>query len=339
MHKRREMDHELPSHSDVQEEILSYLRKHPSARTDSFAAGRGVPLDLGIGRPFREGMQGLAVDGITLAPTLRRLGHLLAPSALSSGVPATYFADRGAVQEANDRGDDPVLYRAYRDVLPPRNKKLNGHRMFAPAGRADAADGTSCWYADLVVYSPGLLPGREPHRSTGHWNSDAQLEIFQTLSGKVLVLTGTPSGEGQTCVTYQICRSGDISVIPFGGWHLTYCLDGPAAVFNIYTDISSLSSGVVHSSRDAALNERVKYAARVPVEVAVAVDSEAMRFIVGNAHTTLSGETATPSWIRSYVNETVDLCSLYLYGTSELIEGLEETAGRANDASWGRNAR
>jgi hypothetical protein len=265
-------------------------------------------------------------EGITLAPTVRRLRHLLTSTASASGVPYSYFADRDAVQEANDRGYDPVLYRAYRDILPRRNKKFDGGRSSVCPGSAGAEDGTSWWYTDLVVYPPGLLPGGELYRSTGHWNSDAQLEIFQTLTGKVLMLTGSRSSEQELCVKYQICHSGDIAVIPFGDWHLTYCLEGPAAVFNIYTDVPSLSAGASHSSRDAALDEGVKYASREPVEVAVVQEAGSVRFVGKDTVAAPPRETAPPSWIHRYVDDGIGLSGLYLFGATELLEALEEMA-------------
>jgi hypothetical protein len=326
MNVKRDADHEFHAYCDIREEILGYLRNQAFDSTESFVISGATPVDLSLGRLLYESPQGLLVEGATLAPAIRRLRHLLGSTASASGVPSSYFADRDAVQEASERGYDPVLYRAYRDIFPPRNKKSDGRPSSAGPRRADPEDGTSWWYADLVVYPPGLLPGGEPYRSTGHWNSDAQLEIFQTLTGKVLMLTGSRLGERGLCLKYQICRSGDIAVIPFGDWHLTYCLEGPAAVFNIYTDLPSLSGGARHSGRDAALDGSVKYASGESVEVAVVREAGSVGFVGKDTVAGLPRETAPPSWIHQYVVDGIDLSGLYLFGTTELLGALEGTA-------------
>ncbi len=167
----------------------------------------------------------------------RRLSDLLA---CTDATPASvYLADAAAARTADT---DRPLYTAYRDILPPRR----------------TPDGP--WFADLVVYEPGSLPGGELHRSTGHWNTPAQLEIFQCLTGRILMLTAIEI-EGPTGpqVRYQECGPGELAAVPFGAWHLTLVLDGPAAVFNLYTDIPDLAHGG-HSSRVAAKQPHLKYA-------------------------------------------------------------------------------
>lgn len=175
----------------------------------------------------------------------RRLSDLLA---CTEAAPASvYLAD---VSAARAVGTDRLLYTAYRDILTPR-RTLDGP-----------------WFADLVVYEPGSLPGGELHRSTGHWNTPDQLEIFQCLTGRVLMLTATEGSDGRQ-VRYQECGPGDLAAVPFGAWHLTFVLDGPAAVFNLYTDIPALAHGG-HSSRAAAKQPRLKYARTAPPLTALA---------------------------------------------------------------------
>jgi hypothetical protein len=142
-------------------------------------------------------------DGLPLAT--RRVADLLDPA-----VCRWVGGDRGLLAPVVDR----VLYQARRDVLPP--VMMNGRR----------------WRSDLVRYEPGALPTGELHRSLGHWNSPAQYEVFETVSGTVLLIVATPQGQ----VTYQVCGPGDLAAVPMGGWHLTYVLDGPAFVFNVYAD-------------------------------------------------------------------------------------------------------
>lgn len=153
----------------------------------------------------------------------RRLSDLV-PQAGIPG-PDIFLADRDAAQAAVAGGADPVLYRAWRNVLPPRQgtPPQNGEKAVA-------------WLADLVVYQDGTLPGGEPFRSTGHWNPDGQLEVFQVLSGRVLIVTACAGTAGRPYVRYQECTAGDLAVVPLAAWHLTYALDGPAMVFNIYTN-------------------------------------------------------------------------------------------------------
>ncbi|CAO5174588.1 Glucose-6-phosphate isomerase [Frankia sp. AiPs1] len=165
-------------------------------------------------------------------PSRRFLSHLLHGDAGASR-PHTVFADRRQVETALEAGEDPLLYEAYRDVAPARHG----------------------WRADLVVYQPGTLPDGQPHRSIGHWNPPTQLEIFQILSGTTLMLVAGHRPDGSRYVHQVTTRAGDVTVVPFGAWHLTYVLDGPAAVFNIYTDIH-LDPDDAHSRQDDAKYRR-----------------------------------------------------------------------------------
>ncbi|WP_256789591.1 hypothetical protein [Frankia sp. AvcI1] len=165
-------------------------------------------------------------------PSRRFLSHLLRGDAGASR-PHTVFADRSQVETALEAGDNPLLYEAYRDIAPARNG----------------------WRADLVVYQPGTLPDGQPHRSIGHWNPPTQLEVFQTLSGTTLMLVAGHRGDGSRYAHQVTTRAGDVAVVPFGAWHLTYVLDGPAAVFNIYTDIH-LDPDEAHPHQDGAKYRR-----------------------------------------------------------------------------------
>src|SRR6185437_509380 len=112
-----------------------------------------------------------------------------------AGGPDVFLADREAALAAVAGGADPVLYRAWRGVLPPRES--------TPPAERDAGPGSLAWLADLVVYQDGTLPGGEPFRSTGHWNPDGQLEVFQALSGRVLIVAAGVGATGQRYVQYQ----------------------------------------------------------------------------------------------------------------------------------------
>ena len=195
----------------------------------------------------------------------------------------TVFLTDGVIGHGGDH--DPVLYTAHRDVLPPR---------------------TGCgsdWFADLVEYQPGQLPGEELIRSTGHWNTPSQLEIFQTLTGRVLMLTAWRTSAGEPMLTYQVCPAGTLAVIAFGGWHLTLVLDGPASVFNFYTDLPEHSA---HRTSAPAAAGAGKYRRAAPVEV-TAVRAGPGFVITGSADGIATWGTAQqvsePGWLRDIVAE------------------------------------
>jgi hypothetical protein len=155
-------------------------------------------------RPLEPIIGSWVVSG-ALPLTTRRVADLLDPA-----ICRWVAGDRRLLTPVVDR----VLYQACRDVLPP--VVIKGRR----------------WRADLVRYEPGALPTGELHRSLGHWNSPAQYEVFETVTGTVVLIVATPQGR----VTYQVCGPGDLFAVPMGAWHLTYVLDGPAYVFNVYAD-------------------------------------------------------------------------------------------------------
>jgi hypothetical protein len=221
------------------------------------------------------------------AAVQRRLSDLL-PGDGAAG-PEAFLADQEAALAAVAGGTDPVLYRAWRDVLPPRDSTPLAQRG---AGR----DGLA-WLADLVVYQHGTLPGGEPFRSTGHWNPDGQLEVFQVLSGRVLIVAAGAGATGRGYVQYQECEAGDVAVVPLAAWHLSYALDGPAMVFNIYT---SQGSGGAQAAAGAS-----KYrSGRGPVPVAAVRKGSSFTFTWGTTGPAALGEPAAaprPAWLRSFL--------------------------------------
>jgi hypothetical protein len=206
-------------------------------------------------------------------------------------------------------GHDPLLYTAHRDVLPPR---------------------TACgsdWFADLVEYQPGQLPGGELIRSTGHWNTPTQLEIFQTLVGRVLMLAAWRTGSGEPVLTYQRCDAGELAVIPFGGWHLTLVLDGPAAVFNFYTDLPA-ETAPPHQA--PAAGDRGKYRRAAPVEL-TAVRARDGFAITGSADGLAvwgaAQSVSEPAWLRDIVAGT-SLADFYRNGDGATLAALVGNACR-----------
>lgn len=267
----------------------------------------------------------LLVDGIARGGTARRLSDLLSGIPEDGRTASVHLADVAAARAAVARGDNPVLYRAYRDVLPPRAKR----RAHGLTGSASI----DYWFADLVIYQSGELPGsQELARSIGHWNTAAQLEVFQCLSGRVLLLSSERDVPGQRGLRYQMCGPGDIAIIPLGAWHLTAVLTGPAAVFNIYTDTHTLAHG--HTSRDTAWHDQLKYHSRAAVKIAVIRKGE------GIALTGAPGELWTyspilrvsaPDWARSLL-EPEGLAAFYQHAAdTELAQFLRQALTHAQE--------
>lgn len=186
---------------------------------------------------------------------------------------------------------DPVLYTAWRDVLPPR-----------------PAAGTE-WFADLVVYEPGELPGGELHRSTGHWNSPAQLEVFQTVSGRTLMITAWRDSDGAPVLRYQECGPGGLAAVPFGAWHLTLVLDGPAAVFNLYCDMPGAgppAAAGTATARQAAICEQEKYRSAAAVEITARRAGHGFTLTgsaVGLRTWGPAESAAEPGWLRAVIRD------------------------------------
>jgi hypothetical protein len=237
-----------------------------------------------------------------------RLSDLLRPP--EAGGPDVFLADRHAAEAAVAEGSDPVLYRAWRDVLPTRGTLLGGD----PA-----------WSADLVVYQDGTLPGGEPFRSTGHWNPGGQVEVFQVLTGRVLIVTATASAAERLSVEYQECAPGDMAVVPFGAWHLTYVLDGPAMVFNVYTSQAS-SNGAARAGAGSS-----KYrSARGPAPVAVIRRGSSLAFIRGSADLGAPVAVTCPQWARGFLPSGASLAD-WLVGAP--AAKLRDFAGAAQAAA------
>ncbi|MGH3754431.1 MAG: hypothetical protein ACRDRP_17365 [Pseudonocardiaceae bacterium] len=254
----------------------------------------------------------LIVDGLARAGTTRRLSDLLTGIPENGCTAPVHLADATAARAAVARGDNPVLYRAYRDVLPPRAKP-SGHDLTGSAG-------TGHWFADLVIYQGGELPGsRELARSVGHWNTAAQLEVFQCLRGRILILS---SKHGQRGLTYQVCGPGDVAVIEFGAWHLTAVLTGPATVFNIYTDAETRAHE--HTSRDAADHDELKYHSRTAVKISVIRSGEGVALAGELAELSTYSpirHVSAPDWARGLV-EPEGLAAFYQHASDTTLTQL-----------------
>lgn len=195
---------------------------------------------------------------------------------------------------------NPILYRAVRNILPPRIKSFT-----------TAANEESFWYADLVVYRKGILPTHEPFRSIGHWNTSNQIEIFQALDGVVGIITAERQPTGNNVVTFQKYAPGDLCIIPPGAWHLTYVLNGPATVINLYTERNT-------SDRMVQDETMRKYARAHPVEIACLVDANEPTH-QSTTHQeyclTFSERAKLQGW-KQVSNEHLNKISSHLFGSS-----------------------
>lgn len=113
--------------------------------------------------------------------------------------------------------ENPVLYWPRRGVQ---------HRSIEGGGHH-----TTGWRADEIRYEHGALDTGEAVRSLGHWNPDNQVEVFEVIEGRVLMLAA-PRGESQ--VLASIYAPGERCALPPGLFHVTYSPWEPSTVFNIY---------------------------------------------------------------------------------------------------------
>jgi hypothetical protein len=306
--------------------VLRHMRHH--------AAGAATaPADVPPGRELELGIPGItlrpddevAVDGVRLASEHRRLSHLLR----AGGERGLYFADREAVTASHEKGDDPVLYHAIRDFLPPREKASHG---CVPAGTPgyNRAHGREFLFADLVVYRPGTLPGGEPYRSTGHWNLPHQLELFQTLVGQVLMMVGGRTRDGRAFLYEQVCGPGEMMAVPFDIWHVTYVLAGPAVVFNLTTEAGGTARQPAHPGEE-------KYHRAEPIAVTAHRNGFRHAFVGSPAAQRVWGLPGAPpdtDWLRSFLLPGESLMDLHLNASAARLAALQDTALEAYRKCW-----
>jgi hypothetical protein len=303
----------------IERTVLEHLHHHAAG---SAAGSAGRELDLGIPgitlRPDDE----LAVHGVRLTSEHRRLSDLLR----AGGESGLYFADREAVTASQD---DPVLYHAIRGFLPPREKATD---RCIPAGAPGYAQahGRDSLFADLLVYRPGTLPGGEPYRSTGHWNLPHQLELFQTVAGRVLMMVGGRTREGRAFLYEQVCGPGEMMAVPFDVWHVTYVLEGPAVVFNLTTEAGGAIGGPARPGEE-------KYHRAEPIAV-TARRNGARHDFVGSSSALrewgLPGAPPGTDWLRSFLRPGESLVDLHLNASPERLAGLQDTALEAYRSCW-----
>jgi hypothetical protein len=290
----------------------------------------------GIDAVIRADNGGLRACGYRVAPVTHRLKDLVEPDD-EAGTPApfTYLADHQRIREARRRGYDPVLYSAYRDILPPRGKHADDLVSVDPDHAAHTAPSRTCWRADLVVYCVGTLPDGEPFRSIGHWNAPEQVEIFQTITGQTMLVTVSPDARVPD-VRWQLCGPGDIAVVPPGDWHLTYCLNGPAAVFNIYTDVPADTRTRQRDHPAAGHDAILKYWTNPAPEVAVRRTARGTLLIGDSSLVAAAEPIASPAWIRHLLGPGQPLSWLYLNASRDMLDQAKESAQTRPARSPGR---
>jgi hypothetical protein len=324
---------------DKREDVTALVARHlrrrglisgPSARPPPGAAdasrngAAGAAVRLGVpGLQLGPG-SGLTAFGQPCRAQARRLTDLLAAGA-GDGL---FFASRPGLEAAAQAGRDPVLYYAYRDVLPPRDL-ATGERLAAGDPGSERARGAGYLFADLVVYQPGVLPGGEPFRSTGHWNEPEQLEIFQTLTGTVIMLVAGHRAGGAPFLYEQVCGPGEVIAVPRGAWHVSYVLDGPAAVFNVAADLGS--GGPAGPPRRAgARQEPGKYQRAGAVPVTLVREGAGCRRAGPPGGWAARAEPPDNTWARSFVDRAGSLADLHLHGSAATLAALADAAAPAS---------
>ena len=301
----------------VRQAVLDHLRHRGVTGVDDRRVTGGSPLALGVPGVTGDARGVVAIDGDRCVPAHRRLSDLLGTGG--------YLADRAS---AARQDDDPVLYDAIRDFLPPREKASN---RCATAGTPEhtAAESRTHLFADLIVYRPGTLPGDEPFRSTGHWNLPGQLEIFQTLTGRVLMLVGGRTRDGRPFLYEQVCEPGSVMAVPFGIWHVTYVLDGPAVVFNLTTEVGDAGHVTAHPGEE-------KYRRAAPIAVTARRAAAGRHEYVGEDLRSWGPPLGAPrtDWLQPLLAPGESLADLFLYASPSRLAALERLAAEAYGRCW-----
>ncbi len=281
-------------YQQVKHNIVIALQKR--GLLDYSKLNENVPLNevpLGV-EGFQYGATcGLLLDKSRLSSTPRTLSQMTGGWQTSHS--HVYFQEASMLAELYQRENyDPILYLAHRDIFPPRLK---------------AQEQESYWYADLIEYRHGVLPTGELFRSTGHWNPDHQVEIFETLQGKVVIIIAGNTPDGKSYLSKHVCAAGDRCLIPPGAWHITYVLEGPALVFNIYSEYSRTNSEV----RNWQLR---KYQWKVPVEIALLEDSSLQSL----GPRVCFSERSWQDWGKTYVMNVSAIPQHILFDETSLAE-------------------
>jgi hypothetical protein len=177
------------------------------------------------------------------------------------------------------------------------------------------------------MYRSGTLPNCEPYRSTGHWNGASQVEVFQPLTGRILLLVAG-TGLARHYAYWQVCGPGDLALVPIGAWHLTYVLDGPAAVFNIYTDgIQRHDPGP--PAEPAGGNKYDRGAAPM-----IAAQRRGESFVVVSPPGAEPAAAPSVPWLAPLIPPQTTLAEFYLRAEPDRLIALSDQAWAAHRAGW-----
>lgn len=253
----------------------------------------------------------------------RRLAEILPPA---NCLAPDHLDIRQLLNHLESGGENTVLYKAWRDILAPRSK----HSL------AEARD-EDCWYADLVRYRHGTLADGQPVRSRGHWNAPGQVELFQTLTGRTLMLVALRTPAGRDHVATAVCEPGQVYVVPCGAWHVTYVLEGPALVFNIYTDAVPDARG----ARGAALDPQLKYHRQAPPAVSVRRTADSVLSVATAGADRVRAERSMPldtgqaaEWAVRWIPQGASLADFYEHGDTPELENLLAAASTDPTTGW-----
>ncbi|RAS59422.1 hypothetical protein C8D87_11434 [Lentzea atacamensis] len=256
----------------------------------------------------------LLTHALTKPSETRSLRDLV--TAVDAG--AAWLADPAAARAALHDGHNPPLYHAWRDVVPART--------------TPAADGPVRWHADLVLY-PGAVPApgtAEPPRSIGHWNTRTQVEVFQVLTGRVLMLH-TNLVDGTPVLAWRSCGPGEHVHVPPGAWHLTVAEHAPAAVFNIYTGAEPPGT--------ATPAELPKYHRAAPPRLGVTITGDQLSLATDPSHPStwpVQHLSASPDWAAP-LTDPHGLATLYLECDDTALSALHDQTLRHSDhTAWER---
>ena len=219
--------------------LLTHVHRTGLLRLVSAGAGSPSPSTEEPGLRLGENQE-LTAIGHQVTVRARRLSDLLG---IGGDQPAPLVDREAALALLQEEGQDPVLYRALRDIFPARTDTRTPIR------------------ADLVVFETGTLPGGEPYRSLGHWNPPGQVEAFEVLSGRIVMLVAGISSSGVLFSYVRTLSAGDQLAVPLGVWHVSYAIEGPAVVFNMYANPHSPLDLGMHGGHDG------KYQGNAPVSV------------------------------------------------------------------------
>ncbi|MEV7957472.1 hypothetical protein [Streptomyces sp. NPDC088141] len=127
-------------------------------------------------------------------------------------------------------------------------------------------------------------------------------------------------------LNWQACGPGDLVAVPFGAWHQTSVLDGPAVVFNIYTDLPGTDQQ--HTSRHAAQHAEIKYCSSAPVEITAIRAGTGFTLTGsrrGRGHWGRGVQAVEPAWLREAVGPD-GLVALHTSASAEQLSRLVDAA-------------